>query len=188
VRLRSRTPIKSASPTARTSALARLTRACVLPEASTNSTSRPSGAWRSTTAPRSPRRKPCSVWVASRRTVQAERRRKQRRGNDTVLRPTSGERRESETTARGVADEPERTNTVRPEPVARFIGKLECDGEWCRNAHRAELPQRTIKATRPVSTECPESTRDFRPVRSLLTCRANWAGVRPIWRLKWRPK
>jgi hypothetical protein len=56
-------------------------------------------------------------------------------GDDTVLRPASGERRESETTARGVGDEPERTNTVRPEPVARFIGKLKCDRERCRNAH-----------------------------------------------------
>ncbi len=44
----------------RTSASVSSTSACVRPEALTNSTSIPSGAYTSTTAPRSPRRRPCS--------------------------------------------------------------------------------------------------------------------------------
>src|SRR2546421_8831578 len=55
--------------TARTSPTRRVTRACVRPEAVTNSTSRPSGSYVWTTAPRSPFRRPLSGTSRSRTTV-----------------------------------------------------------------------------------------------------------------------
>src|SRR5437870_12211854 len=146
--------MRSLSCTGRTSPVFKVTSACVLPDAVTNSTSKPSGSYTCTTAPRSPLRRPCSGRFRSSTTVSR---------TLYIMSFLLGTR--SRTVARPHRKERSRQSILPPTSLKGLLGYHEF-----RTSAHTDCPSRVLHCLKPL--DHGDLHRDV----------ASWHSCNPAWR------